>query len=188
MPFPTHFRSFFCFKKSHTQGHPATLLLFLWPEGLTAWPSPVPGLLQHLAFSKLACSWVLCTLTTPKWIQRSLQEAYPIMPTETKHFILPEHVEIQQAADMDEMANSANWYRTHTHTHKHNPWGSLVYQCPPPSEHSLFLPMVYTHLKTILSFFVDSFQTALDSHFSLFTPIKMLVWSWRCIRMRSRVE
>ena len=45
------------------------------------------------------------------------QEAYPIMPIETKHFILPEHVEIQQAADMDEMVNSTNWYRTHTHTH-----------------------------------------------------------------------
>ena len=41
------------------------------------------------------------------------------MPTEAKHFTLPEHVEIQQAADMDEMANSANWYRTHTHTHTH---------------------------------------------------------------------
>lgn len=39
------------------------------------------------------------------------------MPIETKHFILPEHVEIQQAADMDEMVNSTNWYRTHTHTH-----------------------------------------------------------------------
>ena len=82
------------------------------------------------------------------------------MPIETKHFILPEHVEIQQAADMDEMVNSTNWYRTHTHTHKHNTWGyytSLAYQCPPPSEHSLFLPMIYPHLKATLSFFVDSF-------------------------------
>ena len=34
-------------------------------------------------------------------------------------------------------------------------------------------------------FFSDS---TLDSHFSLFTPINMLVWSWRCISMRSRAE
>ena len=43
------------------------------------------------------------------------------MPIETKHFILPEHVEIQWAADMDEMVNSTNRYRTHTHTHTHTP-------------------------------------------------------------------
>ena len=147
-----------------------------------SWPSPASGLLQT--------GLQLGSLHTPKWTQRSLQEAYPVMPTETKHFILPEHAEIQRAADMDEMANSANWYRTHHHT-RHSPWGyytSLACQRSPPSEHSLCLPLVHPHLKATFSCFVDSFQTPLDSHFSLFTPINMLVWSWRCISMRSRVE
>lgn len=154
------------------------------------WP-PVPDLLQHCpAFTKLVCSWILCTLTkSSKWTQGRLQEAYPIEPTETKHFILPEHIEIRggswQGWDTQLCQVIQN---THTHIHtQHLRFSHFtgLPMPPSPSEHSLFPPLVYPHLKATFSFFVNSFQTSTDMHFNLFTPIKMLVWSWRgrCIRM-----